>query len=469
MYSLSTAALIFFWALGPWALAGAPQAGNENAAQPAKKDPPPGVLHTVTVQGNRLYSAEDIVRVSGLHVGQRVTAQTIEASRQKILETELFENVADQYKSSAGAAPAYDVTFEVTESQQLYPIRFERLGDVSPEAAQQYLRQHVDLYSDRIPGTEGVLRRYRAAVQELVSKTHPEIKVKAQISNDDPKQLAVLFTSNAPAPTISQVVVTGNQAIDTGTILRAVNQVAVGVPISDTRIKMILDGAIKPLYAAKGYTAVTFPKVETEPSTANLGVVLKVQIKEGPVFKFGAIRFHGSGMDEEEIRSNIPFKPGQTFNGEQVDNFRLDMIHRLKRRGFLDADVTTEAEPDDAKRAVNVTYNVVPGGVYNFEKLDIRGLDVTTEPVITKLWGEKPGKPFNPEYPDFFLKRVQEQGLFDNLGKTQADYTADASTHNVTVHLYFKGGKSAKDKLREKQDEQERQKSDGTWSPYPPL
>ncbi|MBV9222984.1 MAG: hypothetical protein JOY85_03070, partial [Acidobacteriaceae bacterium] len=71
--------------------------------------------------------------------------------------------------------------------------------------------------------------------------------------------------------------------------------------------------------------------------------------------------------------------------------------------------------------------------------------------------------------PDFFLKRVQEQGLFDHLGNTQSDYTADASTHNVTVHLYFRGGKSAKDKAREKQEEQERQKSDGTWSPYPPL
>jgi outer membrane protein insertion porin family len=455
MYSLRFTALVLFCALG---LAGA-----------ASEEPPPGVLHTVTVKGNRLYSSEDIIRVSGLHVGQRVTGQILEEGRKKILNTELFDNVADSFKFSTGATPAYDVTFEVAENQQIFPMRFERLGGVSPEAAQQYLKEHVELYSDRIPGTEGVLRRYTAAVQELVSKTHPEVKVKAHISNDDPKELAVLFTSNAPAPTISQVVVTGNQAIDTGTILRAVNQVAIGVPVSDTRIKLILDGAIKPLYAKQGYVAVSFPKVETEPSTANLGVVLKVNIQEGPVFKFGSIRFHGNGLEEEEIRSNIPFKPGQTFNGDQVDNFRLDLIRRMKRRGLLDANVTTEAEPDDAKRQVNVTYNVVPGSVYNFAKLDIRGLDITSEPAIAKLWGERPGKPFNPEYPDFFLKRVEEQGLFDNLGKTESDYTADPSTHNVTVHLYFKGGKSAKDKAREKQDEQERQKSDGTWSPYPPL
>jgi outer membrane protein assembly factor BamA len=144
-------------------------------------------------------------------------------------------------------------------------------------------------------------------------------------------------------------------------------------------------------------------------------------------------------------------------------------MRRMKRRGYLDAGVHTQADPDDSKRLVNITYDVVPGAVYNFQKLDIQGLDVTTEPAIAKLWGEKPGKPFNPEYPDFFLKRVQEQGLFDNLADTHSDYSADPSTHDVTVHLYFKGGKSAQDKARQKQEEEERRKSDGTWDPYPQL
>ncbi len=235
--------------------------------------------------------------------------------------------------------------------------------------------------------------------------------------------------------------VSGNQVVDTGTILRAVNSVAIGAPLTDTRLKMILNGAIKPVYAAKGYVAVTFPKVETEKAKDNLGMVVHVQIADGPQFKFGQIRFHGSGLDEEEIKSNITFRPGQVFNSEQVDNFRLDLAHRLRRRGYLDASVNTETEDDDSKRLVNVIFDVVPGEVYHFQTLDIQGLDVATQPTIEKLWGEKPGKPFNPDYPDFFLKRVQEQGLFDNLASTHSDYTADAATHGVTVHLYFKGGK----------------------------
>ncbi len=436
------------------------------AAKPApRKEPPPGTLHSVVIKGNKLYSSEDIVKESGLKIGQRITGPTIEQARLKLQGTELFNNVSDSYRFSAGAVPAYDVTFQVAENEQVFPMRFERIG-VTPEAARQYLRDHVELYADRIPGTEGVLRRYTAAVQELVAKTNPSLKVKALVSNDDPQQLAVLFTSDRPVPTISQVVVTGNQAVDTGTILRALNQVAIGSASSDERIQQILNGTIKPLYAAKGYAAVTFPHVQTVPDKTNLGVILQVDIKDGPVFKVGAIHFHGSGMDQDEIRSNITFKPGQTFDGDKVDNFRLDLVHRMKRRGLLDANVSVETQPDDAKHLVNITYNVVPGEAYNFAKLDIQGLDITTQPVIEKLWGEKPGRPFNPDYPDFFLKRVQQQGLFDNLANTHSDYTADASTHNVVVHLYFKGGESTDEKERKRKEEEEKRKSDGTWSPY---
>jgi outer membrane protein insertion porin family len=430
-----------------------------------KKEPPTGTLHSLTVKGNHLYSSADIAKYSGLKIGQRVTGAIFEQARTKLQSTELFNNVSDTFRF-VGSPPAYDLTIEVAENEQLFPMRFERLG-VSSDAVQHYLHDHVDLYADRIPGTEGVLKRYTAAVQEFIAQTDPSMKVKARLSNDDPKELAVLFAPDAPVPTISQVIVTGNQAVDTGAILRAVNQVAIGVPLSDTRLKLILEGAIRPLYAAKGYAAVTFPRVETEPSKTDRGVVVKVEIKDGPVFKFGAVRFHGSGMDEEEIRSNIPFKPGQAFNGQQVDAFRLDLVHRMKRRGLLDASVTTETQPDDSKRVVDVTYNVSAGAVYNFQKLDVQGLDVTSAPVVARLWGEKPGNPFNPDYPDFFLKRVQEQGLFDNLSDTRSDYTADAASHAVTVHLYFKGGKSKAQINKEKQEEEERRRTDGRWSPWP--
>jgi len=439
---------------------------NAGQQAAAKKTPPPGPLQSLVIRGNRLYSSADITRELGLKIGERVDKATIDAARVKLQATELFNNVSYEYRTGVGAPPPYQVTFEVAENDQTFPIRFDRF-DEPQEKLRACLKEHVAIYSDRIPGTEGVLHRYQTAVESCLAQENKSTKVRAAISNDDPKQLTVLFSPETPAPTISQVEVSGNQAVDTGTILRAVNQVAIGVPLSDMRLKLILDGAIRPLYAAKGYAAVSFPKIATEPAKTNLGVVVKVEIKDGPQFKFGSIRFRGNGLDEDEIRSTIPFKPGQPYNSEQVDNFRLDLMKKMRHRGLLDASISTDPETDDAKRVVNLVYNVTPGSVYNFEKLDIQGLDVTSQPVIAKLWGEKQGHPFNPEYPDFFLKRVQQEGIFDNLADVRSDYSADASTHNVTVHLYFKGGKSVQQRARDKKDEEEKRQSDGTWSPIP--
>jgi outer membrane protein insertion porin family len=423
-----------------------------------KREPPAGPLRAIHVTGNSMYTSEAIIAASGLKVGQRVSQTQIEQAQKKLQGFEIFNSVAFEYHTTPVPPPQYDVTFQVVENPQVFAMRFERLGD--PEEIRSYLKDHVELYSDRIPGTDGSLQRYKSAVQAFVAQSKPDAKVRVAISNDDPKELTVLFTPSVAAPTISQVEVSGNEAVDTGSILRAVNEVAIGVPLSEVRLKMILDGAIKPVYAAKGYPAVSFPKVEVEPSKTNSGVIVKVQIKDGPLFKFGTVRFLGKGLEEDEVRSAITFKPGQTFNAEQMDNFRLELMQRMKRRGLLDANITNEMQVDDSKKAVNVIYHVAAGEPYNFGRLDIQGLDMTSQPVIEKLWGEKPGHVFNPDYPEFFLKKIGEQGLFDNLADTKSDYTADASTHTVTVHLYFKGGKSKAEAEREKREEERKR------SPY---
>jgi outer membrane protein insertion porin family len=439
-------------------------------AQAPKREYPPGVIRSVRVTGNQIYPTADILNYMGLKQGDRASVPVFEQARQKVQSLDIFSTVSFSFKYEKAEplqpSPAqYDVLYTVAEDTQVFPMHFERLG-ADPAAIRAYLKEHVPFYADKIPGTASVVQRYRSAVQDfLAQSTKDPMRVRATVATDETSQLQVNFFPDAPIPTIYMVDVTGNVAVDKGTILRAVNDVAVGTPLTDARIKLILDGAIKPVYAARGYPLVSFPKVETEPAKANQGIILKVTISDGPQFKFGPLRFRGKGLEEDEIRSALTFKPGEVYNSDKVENFRIELLKKLKRKGLLDATVFPEIRPDEPKRIMDVVYNVVPGEPYKFQKLDIQGLDITSQPVIEKLWGEKPGQTFNPEYPDFFLKKVQEQGLFDNLANTQADYTPDTATHNVVVHLMFKGGESADEKKRKKREEDEKRQGGG-FPPY---
>jgi len=109
----------------------------------------------------------------------------------------------------------------------------------------------------------------------------------------------------------------------------------------------------------------------------------------------------------------------------------------MHRTGYIQA--TSEAKRDvhDTEKTVDVTIAVAPGPQFAMGKLDIVNLDIETEPVIRKLWGLQPGKPFNTDYPQHFLDRVKEQGIFDNLKATRAETKVNQKENTVDVTLYF--------------------------------
>jgi outer membrane translocation and assembly module TamA len=86
--------------------------------------------------------------------------------------------------------------------------------------------------------------------------------------------------------------------------------------------------------------------------------------------------------------------------------------------------------------------NVDAGALFNYGKLEIRGLDVISEPAIRKMWGVRDGKPFDAGYPDAFLKEVKDQGIFDNLGETNSQTKINEDAKTVDVTLIFVGTKN---------------------------
>ena len=103
---------------------------------------------------------------------------------------------------------------------------------------------------------------------------------------------------------------------------------------------------------------------------------------------------------------------------------------------------------NDAAKTVDLDLRIETGPQFTFRQLNIVGLDIISEPEIRKMWGLKEGKPFNPDYPDHFLERVKEAGIFDGLGETASERKIDPADHAVDVTLTFKGAKVDPEKRR---------------------
>ncbi|HEX6545630.1 MAG TPA: POTRA domain-containing protein [Bryobacteraceae bacterium] len=421
----------------------------QTVKQAPAKTPPPGIIHAINIEGARIYSVSAIKNVLGLSIGGPASNDIFRAAQARLLQTDLFSNIEYNFRFSYSKPPQYDVTFKISEYDQLFPLTFEDLG-VPADALRAYLRQHVTLYNDQILATNPVLQRYTEAAQAFIAQSKPELKVKAFVDSDDPAHPKVVIRPDRPLPRISGVVITGNKAIETPVLMRAINEVAYGQRLSDESLKLLLNKTVKPLYAAKGYVAVTFPKIQIEKSTEDEGYMVHLTIQEGPVFTFGSSAFRGGSFTPDDIRAMMHYKKGDVFDVSKAEQLRAAIAKSLRHDGHLNAQVTFQQEEDDKHNMVNLAYSIVPGPVYTFQTLEIHGLDIEGEPAIRKLWAPKPGKPFDPDYPEYFLKRVREMGLFDNLGSTRSTYTPDESTHTVLVSLFFGGKEGEKQKERER-------------------
>jgi outer membrane protein insertion porin family len=416
------------------------------AQSPARKKPaaPPAAgksggfpLSTLTVRGNRIYTAKQVVEASGLKVGQNASKEQFEAAHSRLMKTGAFESVSYQFGPDA-SGKGIDGVFTVTEVEQIYPFRFEDLP-VKDAEIRQFLKSREPLFEAKIPGTKEFLDRVGAEVKEFAASKGFKDGIAGKLVADGPGQLAVVFRPSTPVPAIGEVKFTGNEALANSALHNTFGLVAIGVPYTEQRVRDLLESSIRPLYESRGRMHVSFPKIEAKKMATVDGLSVTVTVDEGPVYKLRDVKVTGSTLPAKELLSAANLKTGEVVNFDEV-RAAIDRIQAVfRKQGFMRSETTMERQVIDKDKVVDVQFKSVEGRRFLAGKLVIEGLDVTTEPAIRKLWSMTEGKPFNADYPQFFLDRVREDGYLENLGRTRFESNVNEKEGTVDVTLYFTG------------------------------
>ena len=393
-------------------------------------------LESLRITGNRAISAEKILAMCGLKTGQIVTREDFDRARQGLDATGAFVTVGYEYKPS-GAGTAYDGVIEVREIDNIYPYRFEDLPK-SDVVLREALRAQEPLWGDEIP--VAAIERYVDAIVQ----TGVGIAVTAKMEPAPTGGLAIVFRPSAGLPNIAEVRFEGNDALPGATLLRAINAVAIGIPYTEKGLRERLDAAIRPLYDARGRIRVAFPKLDVEKAAKLDGVDVIVTVEEGPAYRLGDVTF--TGVAETEVADLLRLADLKKKDNANFDDVRA-AVERIEKKyrenGYLHVSSRVDRDVHDAERTVNVTVAIDLGLQYRFGKLEIKGLDILSEPEIRKAWGQMEGRPYQPGYADAFLERLRAEKVFDNLGKTVAEPHIDESLRTVDITLTFSGAGKA--------------------------
>jgi outer membrane protein insertion porin family len=212
----------------------------------------------------------------------------------------------------------------------------------------------------------------------------------------------------------------------------------IGQVFSDASLRGVLDRYIRPLYEKQGYMRVSFTKITSQPAAQVKGIDVHVTIDDGPRFKLGTLSVHGAlaGSTARILRiANVP--RGDFANGDDIQEGATRIHDTLRSEGYLDVKVSTDRTIHDATLTVDAWFDVSPGELYTFGRLEVLGLGLDGEAAIRKMWSVKPGDPYPGGYPDHFAQGVKDESMFDNLGGVTATPNINRQSHVVDVTLQF--------------------------------
>ncbi len=412
-------------------------------------------VDSITVEGNRILTASGVAAASGLKLGAKGDTAIFDAARDRLLASGYFETVAYRYKAAENKAAenkaaetgsGYNVTFEIQEMQPLYPLKIEALPVTVAEAT-AWLKTHDPLFSGRIPGTQQVLERTARGIEELLTSKGQPVKVGGKVVLLAEQKYEVQFAPAAGLPNVARVSFEGNKVIRDTDLQNAIAAVAFGQPYTEENFRLLLENQLKPFYEKDGYMRVKFGKLTTSPSAQVKGIDVHVPLEEGPQYKLGTVTVRGAMEDNSKHILRVAKVPKiAVADFDQLRQAAIRVKDDLRHEGYLDGDVTVDRDINDETKTVDAFFVAVPGVQYMFGKLEVKGLGLDGIAAVAKAWALKTGEPFAAEYPDYFLKRVKEEGWFDNLGETRAEPEINSEAHVVNVTIYFRYNPDAKRK-----------------------
>jgi outer membrane protein insertion porin family len=396
-------------------------------------------LRAIHVHGNKALSEARILEVTGLKVNQIAGPPELDAAKEKLLDTGMFETIAFQLEPGSDGRCCV-ANFEVAEIAVLFPIQFENIPEPAADI-EAYLKSTVPLYNPMLPGPERMIAFYARRVEAFLASRNHGGKVLGSLVQTGKNEYKITFRSNEALPAISGVAFSGSTIISAAKLQSAINDAAFGQPFTQDGFRLLLEKQVKPLYDALGLIRVKFSNFVTEPDPRVNGVIVHVAVKEGGEYKLEKVTITGADREYLNVAS---LRTGNVVNFDEIKTGFDRVLAQIRKDGYMHADGDIDRKIDDESKTVAVNFAIEKGDRYTFGKLTIDGLDLNGEPAVRKIWGIGEGKPFNPLYPQFFLDRIKENGMFDGLGETKATTDIDEKTHVVNVTLIFGAARNSR-------------------------
>ncbi len=156
-----------------------------------------------------------------------------------------------------------------------------------------------------------------------------------------------------------------------------------------------------------------------ERSDGSSGVVVEIELEEGPQYSVRAIDFEGNTVfTDEQLRFALGFETGDIFNRSQMESNLLytpdhsDIASLYSDRGYLTFNIR-ETITDAPGDSLDLFFEISEGEVYEFGQIAIRGNTRTKEHVIRRELRTIPGQIYSRQALERTVRELIQLNYFD--------------------------------------------------------
>ena len=253
-----------------------------------------------------------------------------------------------------------------------------------------------------------------------------------------------LTVEEGPLAHVGSITIEGNSGFDTKTLTdyllgplrerfpRIRNDLK--LPFVEADIYSGVD-LVRRLYLADGWLESVVDPPEITFNDTLTTADIRLRIKEGPQFRFGAIQLLGDLVfPREELLAVIAEQTRDIYTEGRLDAAERALEDFYQRRGYFAVDVTADADLGAARDGrVPAVIRIQAGDLYHFDGVTVAGPEGVRPQFLRNRLKPLQGRTYDPRLIDRVYRELIETGLFRELGITPQATDGGRVRLDVTV------------------------------------
>ena len=388
--------------LFPWATA-LPQTQSANSAP----------LASIKVTGSTRFPSEKIAAATGLHPGDNITRDDLQAAANRLVQLGLFSSV--NYTFASGST-GVQVEYKVADGPTL-PVWFDNFPWFTDAELTAALEKSAGLFDGTAPARGAILDQIGTALERLLvarsviaNVSHTLVTLPAS------DQQAQLFRADAAELDVGGVEFSDPLAANDLAIKARLSDL-IGKPYSRTSTALFAAEQVRPVYLAHGYLRVEFgpPSARFAAPSAGSppgGVIISLPVVPGTAYAWNGVTWTGNAaFSSDVLDALVPLQTGDVADGMKIAAAWQKVSGAYARLGYLDVELKPAAQFEDFSNRVRYAVAITEGMQYRMGNLVLTGLSIVSEQRIRAAWKIPTGAIFDKGMYNDFLDAGIKQAL----------------------------------------------------------